>query len=266
MPDSQKKECPPSLPAWWTAIFILALFFAFYFSSITIEISFFTPKNNEVASNWIYSYQSLIGGILALIAGGGTVLAVRAQTKKAHEQEENRVKAIQEGLFFTLPITIFEFQTYAEATAKTIYRKRCENKSMSLVTDSIRSTIETEGPNQRLMNSLQEASAAYAFKYHHNQETSLYIQAIGRQLQLALASSNKQINDLSSFDRAIGRFIVLACMLNRLYDFARKDKNYFHTGPLSENEKQQRIRTLMLSSWLMEPDNFNVYLDEEHTD
>ena len=79
-----------------------------------LHIYFVDTGASTSPNNWLYHYQTLISGILALIAGGATVYFIRLQIKSAKDQHAEIIERQYRSTRANLPLALSELSDYAQ--------------------------------------------------------------------------------------------------------------------------------------------------------
>jgi hypothetical protein len=76
-----------------------------------------TGSNPAAQHGWIYDWQTLIAGVLALLAAVATALVIYRQVRVAEEQENRRRNRRLSAARATLPLTLATIMDYTQASA-----------------------------------------------------------------------------------------------------------------------------------------------------
>lgn len=225
------------------------LYFAGIFSGIVLAAAITAPFWPKDEGSWFHSYQSVLGGLLALIGAIFTVFVINGQTRESRRQHDFERKRKSDAARAALQLTLSWLCDYAREWTDVLEGIKDEVQNDQTPSISKLPQIPTT-----IISNLKEC-IDFA-----DEQSQAALKDLVKNLQVSKANLIDNLREISSKRGTIDyrnsilwsgytHAVYIQCYANRLFSYSRFLNETPKVGVLDQTEKEAGLHGLQLQAW-----------------
>jgi hypothetical protein len=176
------------------------------------------PNSSSIIGQWLYDWQTLVSGFLALIAAGVTVIYLKKQISLSEKQETDRLQRQHNAARVTLPLTLSGLCQVIEQMLMELHTAKSDPNTFQLPAPPTNAIIEL----QQIILSTDNSSITTPIAEIIREIQTLWVRV--EALSNRGNPPHSHILLISIFDEWIIQAAKIYALIESLFDYSRFEK------------------------------------------